>query len=358
MPTPPPDSTQPDFFGLPEPEKRDDPAKQTAKPKRASATPSSKTAKVAAITASPELLTLGQALPAALHLGTSSWSFPGWNGLIYDGEFRAPQLARDGLAAYSKHPLMRTVSIDRTFYAPINEAEYARYAAQVPNNFRFLVKAPMAITSSYLRADTGEFTDSPNFLDVDYAINAFINPCIAGLGAKAGPLVFQCPPQGRATTGNPDPFINRLYRFLKALPQDVLYAVEVRDPEILTERFFACLNTTGVRFCVASHARMPPPRAQIERSQSMTAGPLVVRWSLHSGFKYETAKAKYFPFNRLIDEDPECRESLARECVRTLDAGFPVYVVINNKAEGSAPLSVEKLAQRVVAIQTNSRDSD
>ena len=90
----------------------------------------------------------------------------------------------------------------------------------------------------------------------------------------------------------------------------------------------------------------------------MAAGPLVVRWSLHSGFKYETAKAKYFPFNRLVDEDPDCRESLARECVRTLDAGFPVYVVINNKAEGSAPLSVEKLAQRVVAIQTNSRDSD
>ena len=314
--------------------------------------------KVPPAPASSELDTLGKQLPAALHLGTSSWSFPGWNGLVYGGEFRATQLARDGLVAYAKHPLMRTVSIDRTFYAPINEAEYARYAAQVPDDFRFLIKAPMALTSSYLRSDTGEFSDSPYFLDVDFAIKEFINPCLAGLGDKAGPLVFQCPPQGRATTSNPDPFINRLYRFLKSLPQGVLYAVEVRDPEILTERFFACLNTTGVRFCVASHARMPPPHLQIERAQSMAAGPLVVRWSLHSGFKYETAKAKYFPFNRLVDEDPECRESLARECVRTLDAGFPVYVVVNNKAEGSAPLSVEKLAQRVVAIRTDSRDRD
>lgn len=355
MPTPPPDSAQPDFFGLPEPEKRDDSPKPTIKPKRAPGPPASRTVKVAAVVASPELLALGQALPATLHLGTSSWTFPGWNSLVYDGEFRATQLARDGLVAYGKHPLMRTVSIDRTFYAPIGQEVYARYAAQVPDGFRFLVKAPMAITSPYVRSDTGEFSDSPYFLDVDYAINKFIAPCTAGLGTKCGPLVFQCPPQGRETTANPDPFINRLYRFLKALPQGVLYALEVRDPELLTERFFKCLHATGVRFCVASHARMPSPREQIERAQLMDAGPFIARWSLHSGFKYETAKAKYFPFNQIVDDDPDSRESLVQESIRTLDAGFPVYVVINNKAEGSAPLSVGKFAQRFVEIVANSR---
>ena len=309
--------------------------------------------------ASPELLALGESLPAALHLGTSSWSYPGWNGLVYGGEFRETQLARDGLVAYGKHPLMRTVSIDRTFYAPIGEEVYARYAAQVPDGFRFLIKAPMTITSPYVRSDTGEFSDSPYFLDVDYAINEFVAPCTAGLGTKCGPLVFQCPPQRRETTSNPDPFINRLYRFLKALPQGVpqgaFYAVEVRDPELLTERFFKCLNATGVRFCVASHARMPSPREQIERARQMDAGPFIVRWSLHSGFKYETAKAKYFPFNRIVDEDPDSRESLVQESIRTLDAGFPVYVVINNKAEGSAPLSVGKFARRFVEITTTSQ---
>ena len=45
-----------------------------------------------------------------------------------------------------------------------------------------------------------------------------------------------------------------------------------------------------------------------------------------------------------------------QESIRTLNAGFPVYVVINNKAEGSAPLSVEKFAQRVVEISTNLRN--
>ena len=320
-------------------------------PRKASALAESKPPKVRAATAPPGVVELAHHLPAALHLGTSSWSFPGWDGLVYEGQFRESVLARDGLEAYAKHPLMHTVSIDRTFYAPIDEANYARYASQVPDDFRFIVKAPMAITSSYLRSDTGQFTDSPVFLDAEYATREFVAPCTAGLGAKAGPLVFQCPPQGRATTNNPDPFINRLYRFLKALPSDALYAVEVRDPELLTERFFKCLSTTGARFCIASHARMPTPREQIERSRAMDAGPFVARWSLHSGFKYETAKEKYFPFDKLVDEDPESRESLALECVRTLDAGFPVYVVINNKAEGCAPLSVEKLAQRVLALR-------
>ncbi len=356
MPTPPADSPQPDFFGLPAPAKRSDDTQPAAKSNRVTAPPTDKAAKVAAVNATPELVALGQALPATLHLGTSSWSFPGWNGLVYDGKFREAQLARDGLTAYAKHPLLRTVSIDRTFYAPISEADYARYASQVPDGFRFLIKAPMAITSSYVRADTGEFSDSPYFLDVDYAINDFVAPCTAGLGAKCGPLVFQCPPQGRATTSNPDPFINRLYRFLKALPQGVLYAVEVRDAELLTERFFKCLSATGARFCVASHARMPTPREQIERAQSMDAGPFIARWSLHSGFKYETAKARYFPFNQLVDEDPDSRDSLVAASIRTLAAGFPVYVVINNKAEGSAPLSVEKFAQRFVETRTPLRN--
>ena len=353
---PPPTPTQPDLFNLPEPETVSDAAAQAQKFKRTAAQPQTKPMKVLAVTAPPEICALGQQLPALLHLGTSSWSFPGWNGLVYDGEFRAAELARDGLAAYGRHPLMRTVSIDRTFYAPIGEADYTRYASQVPDGFRFLIKAPMALTSAWLRSDTGEFADSPYFLDADYAIKEFVAPCTAGLGTKCGPLVFQCPPQGRATTNNPDPFINRLYRFLKELPQDVLYAVEVRDPELLTKRFFRCLDTTGVRFCVASHARMPTPREQIEQSQSMQAGPFVVRWSLHSGLKYASAKEKYFPFNQLVDEDPDSRESLVQQCIRTLDSGFPVYVVVNNKAEGSAPLSVEKFARRFVELSASLRN--
>ena len=52
------------------------------------------------------------------------------------------------------------------------------------------------------------------------------------------------------------------------------------------------------------------------------AGPLIVRWSLHGGFKYEQAKAKYEPFDQLVDEDPATR-AVTRRTGRALRAGRP-----------------------------------
>ena len=57
-------------------------------------------------------------------------------------------LARHGLPAYSKHPLLKTVCIDRTFYAPLARDDYRAYAEQVPDRFRFVVKAPSAVTAA------------------------------------------------------------------------------------------------------------------------------------------------------------------------------------------------------------------
>ncbi len=342
-------TTQFDLFG--EPVKDLNEIGKTVNSRKNELGTESKKSAVAAAPASPESIDIAHKLPQKIYLGTSSWSFPGWNGLIYAGAFSDQKLARDGLPAYAQHPLCRTVGIDRTFYAPIPELDYARYASQVDDGFRFLVKAPMALTSSYVRSDEGRFSDSPYFLNIEYAINEFIAPATTGLGINTGPLVFQFPPQGRHQTRQPDMWINRLYRFLKALPPGFLYAVEIRDPELLTERFLMCLKTTGVKLCVASHANMPAPHQQIElMNRIMEPGAFVARWSLHSGFKYADAKTRYFPFNRLVDEDLESRSSLAAACLRAVEANHPAFVIINNKAEGCAPLSVGKLAAHIVKL--------
>jgi uncharacterized protein YecE (DUF72 family) len=179
-------------------------------------------------------------------------------------------------------------------------------------------------------------------------IREFIHPCLEGLGETAGPLVFQFTPQGRDVTRAPDAFINRLYRFLKALPVGPLYAVEIRDPELMTKRFFMCLKTTGVHFCVAAHANMPPIDKQIEAMREcMDVGPFIARWSLHSGFRYADAKARYAPFDRLIDEDPQSRHTLAQACLHAVALGQSAFVIVNNKAEGSSPLSIVKLAAAI-----------
>src|SRR5260370_22755958 len=78
-------------------------------------------------------------LPADIRLGTSSWFFPGWRGLVYDGGHPQVALSRQGLAAYAQIPLLRTVSLDRTFNAPPTAVAHHRQAHPVPAPFSFVV---------------------------------------------------------------------------------------------------------------------------------------------------------------------------------------------------------------------------
>ncbi|MFB9125201.1 DUF72 domain-containing protein [Paraburkholderia dipogonis] len=314
-----------------------------------------RTREIVAAPPSPELLALAAQLPPQIHLGTSTWSFPGWNGIVYGDEYSNSKLSREGLTAYGAHPLLKTVSIDRSFYQALTVTEYLRYAQQVPEHFRFIVKAPMTITDATVRAERGEpVSMNPCFLNAQMAIDDFVTPCLEGLGAKAGALVFQLSPLPDQMLAQPAVFIERLAEFLMALPKlpdSACYAIEIRDGSLLTPRFIRTLKTTGVRYCVGIHARMPDPLRQaaaLALLDGEPAGPLIVRWSLHGGFKYEQAKARYEPFNQLVDEDPATRASLAELAARYALAGQPVVIAINNKAEGSAPLSCVELARAII----------
>ncbi len=312
---------------------------------------------------SPEVLALAGALPPHVHLGTSTWSFPGWRGIVYGDDYSNSKLSRDGLAAYGAHPLLRTVSIDRSFYKPLTVTEYLRYAQQVPDGFRFIVKAPALVTDATVRAERGEPVSlNPCFLNAQQAIDEFVRPCIDGLGAKAGALVFQFSPLPDQMLAQPAVFIERLAAFLAALPplpEGACYAVEIRDASLLTPRFIRTLKVAGVRYCVGIHARMPDPLRQtaaLALLDEAPAGPLIVRWSLHGGFKYEQAKAKYDPFDKLVDEDPATRTSLAELAARYAIAGQPVLIAVNNKAEGSAPLSCMELGRAIAAACARLRE--
>jgi len=302
------------------------------------------------------LVTLGRELPAGIYLGTSSWTFPGWTGLVYDHEAAASQLAREGLAAYSRHPVLRTVGIDRTFYGPISAGAFADYAAQVPEHFRFLVKAHEVCTLARFPmherygAQRGQLNE--RFLHAAYAEEHVVRPFVEGLGDKGGPLVFQFPPQDPQVLGGAARFVERLHGFLAALPKGPLYAVEVRNEELLTEGFAQALADVGACPVLAVWAHMPPMGVQARRTRALEARALVVRWMLPPDIGYEEARARYAPFDKLVDEDLPTRETLSRACLAAVRRERPIFVTINNKAEGSAPLSAVRLAERIVASRT------
>ena len=291
------------------------------------------------------LVELAGRLPGSIRLGTSSWAFSGWAGVVYERALPPPVLSRDGLATYARHPLLRTVGLDRTFYAPIPVDDYRQLAGQVPPGFTFLVKAPQMVTSRF-RYESRE--PSVEYLDPAAAADLFVGPCVEGLGASAGPLVFQFPPQGRTTTREPAAFADRLAAFLAALPRGPLYAVELRDRELLAPEVMRALDSAGARLCLGVHARMPAVGVQAAAATSLRPGPLVIRWNLHAGFAYEEAKSRYAPFDRLVDEDPATRVAIAALAREAAARGDPVWIIANNKAEGSAPLTLERLARAIV----------
>ena len=73
--------------------------------------------------------------------------------------------------------------------------------------------------------------------------------------------------------------------------------------------------------------------------------------NLRSGLTYEDAKARYCPFDRLVDEDPATRAALTDLRRRALADAQPAFVIANNKAEGSARLTIVKLAETIAGAR-------
>ena len=314
---------------------------------------------------SPELLALAQSLPPQVRLGTSSWNFPGWKGLVWDGDHAESALSKRGLAAYAQHPLLGTVSLDRAFYRPLTTSQYAAYAAQVPPGFRFVVKAPALVADAQVRAEDGRGqAPNPAFLNVDLAINEFVAPALEGLGAHVGALVFQISPLPRYWLARMPELLERIGALLAALPPlaptapDGVLALEVRDAAFLTPEHAPLLARTlraareasgnPITYCLGLHAKMPPIEDQLPLLRALWPGPLVCRWNLHrrhGAYGYQAARQSYEPFDALVDPDLATRAALAKVIAGTAGAGKNVYITVNNKAEGSAPLSVQALAQ-------------
>ncbi|MBV7540607.1 DUF72 domain-containing protein [Acidovorax sp. sic0104] len=305
------------------------------------------------------LRALAAALPQRLRLGTSSWTYPGWKGLVWEGEHSESMLSKQGLAVYAQHPLLRTVSIDRSFYRPLTVSQYERYASQVPDDFRFVVKAPSLVTDALVRAEDGRGREpNPAFLNPELARSEFVEPALQGLAHKLGALVFQLSPLPLSQLDRMPQLLERLRAMLLAQPAlaplapDGVIAVEVRDPEWLTPAFAAVLREAGATYCLGLHPKMPPLKDQLPVLRALWPGPLVCRWNLHpihGPYGYEEAQKLYEPYDRLHHPDEETRNELAAVIAGMTGRGQNAFVSISNHAEGSAPHTVLWLARAVAA---------
>jgi len=295
---------------------------------------------------SPEVVRVAKRLPKNLHMGTSSLSFPGWAGIVYAEKYRVSVLARHGLRAYAQHPLLNALNVDSTFYKPPDVALLTQQAAQVPEDFRFVVKAYTGLTTAPDTPCARQRGIEPVFLDSAFAQRAVIRPLMAAFGSKLGAVLFQFSPLGLRYTRRPETFVAQLGEFLAALPRGPVYTIELRDPQILGRGYDEVLGTTGAVHCSTVHSRMPAVDTQVAVG---AAGPLIIRWMLQAGDDYESAGARFAPFNRIQAPDKLSRSRISGLVQRGLSAGRDVYVLAANNAEGSAPLTLQELAMDVAA---------
>ena len=319
-------------------------------------------ARVLPVVSGEATLALAAKLPPLLRLGGMSWAYPGWVGHVYaegpaarPADLTATVLAREGLRAYAAHPLYRAVEIDKAYYRPLGEPELEHHARQVPDDHRFLVKAHedlvMRVFPQHARYGKRRGETNARYLDAGYAANEVVGPIARGLGAKLGVVLLPFPPQD---VGEPaEAFAERLGRFLEPLTRIAPIAVELRNGELLTPAYTDALLATGAVHCHNVWTHMPPVRWQMQRIPPKARAPLLFRWLLREGDRYETANARSVPFDRTVLPDEDNRAALASLVARALAHDVPTTVLIDNKAEGCAPESIERLAQAITTARTS-----
>jgi uncharacterized protein YecE (DUF72 family) len=280
-------------------------------------------------------------------VGTSSWKYSGWRGLLYDearyiwrGRFAESRFQQNCLAEYAE--VFKAVCVDAAYYTFPSQKSLEGMAELVPEDFRFGLKVTDAITiKKFPNLERfGERAGKPNehFLNADLFATAFLRPCEV-IRPKVGLLMFEFSRFWPTDYQHGRDFIADLDRFLGQLPKGWPYGVEMRNRNWLQPEYFACLARHQVAHVFNSWEAMPPVTEQAALAESRTHGHLVAaRFLLKPGRKYEDAVAAFQPYDRLREENPEAR-SAGRNLITEGMAAGPerkTFVFVNNRLEGNA----------------------
>jgi uncharacterized protein YecE (DUF72 family) len=158
-------------------------------------------------------------------VGTSGFQYDFWRGNFYPEDCKKPQM----LAAYGER--LRSVEINVTFYRMPKRAMLEGWATQVPDRFRFALKASRRITHM------------KRLKEVEEPV-AYLVETVRALGDRLGPLLFQLPPNLEKNT-------ERLEGLLALLPRDVAATLEFRHPSWFDDEVYGLLREHGVALCIS-----------------------------------------------------------------------------------------------------------
>jgi len=291
-------------------------------------------------------------LPPNLHLGTCSWKYDDWKGLMYDPN--TTYSPDDYLPDYASH--FNTVEIDQWFWSLFpggiklpDPSTVQTYADSVPEDFTFTVKVPNAITLTHYYAKQSarykHFANRPNehFLDIDL-LKRFLDT-LQPVRKKLGPIMFQFEYLNKKKMPSVQAFLDGLSEFFDHAPQGFDYAVETRNPNYLKEVYFAFLREKGLSPVLVEGYYMPPISEVVSQFDISAGQSTVIR--LMGPDRQEIEKLAGHHWDKIVSPQDESINAIAGIVQEQVERGREVYVNVNNHYEGCAVLTIGKLVQRL-----------
>lgn len=165
------------------------------------------------------------------YVGTSGYSYKEWKGSFYPEKLAA----KDMLSYYAER--LKAVELNNTFYRMPQQTMVDSWKEQVPDDFRFSVKASQRITH-FKRLKEAD------------AETKFMLDTVSGLGDRLGVVLFQLPPNMKKD-------IERLESFLTHLPIDLRATFEFRHPTWFDDDVLDLLRSHNRALCVSDTDDLP-----------------------------------------------------------------------------------------------------
>ena len=292
-------------------------------------------------------------LSPLIRFGTSTWTYEGWQGQIYTRKYTKTAFTRECLGEFCQYlyrgqPLFRTVGNDATFYRPPSANQLTRYLTQIPEDFQMCFKVWEELTiptyAKHARYGSRAGQVNPNFLNADAFTKLVLQPYRdAQFGPNTGPFLFEFQRHGMPA----EEFIGKLDDFFDSVSAEFRYAVEIRNAGLLGPRYHDMLRAHGVAHVYNHWSYMPPLAEQHQRMKTMTAPFTVLRLLTPLKMTYEAAKKRAEPYDKIVGELPEMRKDTVSLIQEATAENRSTYILVNNRAEGNAPLTIQALIDRL-----------
>ncbi len=280
-----------------------------------------------------------------IFIGTSSWKYDGWRGLLYDesryvyrGKFAASRFERNCLTEYAE--VFKTVCVDAAYYKFPDEKYLTGVVAQVPDDFQFAFKVTDEITIKRFpnlpRHGHRAGMVNEHFLNADLFHRLFLEPC-EPFRKNIGLLMFEFSRFYPTDYEHGRDFVTDLDKFLSALPKGWPYAVEMRNRQWLQPDYFNCLAKHQVAHIFNSWEAMPSVNEQMSLANSRSNPELcAARFLLKPGRKYEDAVKSFAPYNRTQEVNEEARVAGKKLIAEGKKEKKKTLIYVNNRLEGNA----------------------